>query len=210
MDQFNQMPVQKKPNPFKWILIGAGLFSCIFIVLCGVGFYLIQQEIEQTEEAYGETIVGMCNPIRTETVASDVTLSEEYPLQIVIFGEDSKTRHFWHDDLPGSWQADNKDETDLVVCVRDKEDIIEACEYTSIDDVDEETVGTLQRVQLSAEIFIFTTNGDLVNMLEVSGDIPAECPDTRRINGTEQEKGDPVSYAQFEDVIRPIVETNTE
>lgn len=172
--QFNQTPVQKKSSPLKWILIGAGLFSVLCIAICGVFYFIGNKAIEDTEEAYGENIVGMCNPIHTETIASDVILSETYPQQIVVFGEGSKTRHDWHDDLPGSWQAENRDETNLVVCVREKEDIIESCEYTSLDDADEETIGTLQRVQLSAELFVFTTDGDLVNILEVNGDIPAE------------------------------------
>ena len=208
--QFNQMPAQKKSSPLKWILTGVGLFSVLCIAICGVFYFIGNKAIKDTEEAYGETIVTMCNPIRTETIASDVILSETYPQQIVVFGEDSKTRHDWHDDLPGSWQAENKDETNLVVCVREKEEIIEACEYTSLDDANEETIGTLQRVQYGAELFIFTADGDLVNMLEVSGDMPAECPDTMRISGTDQQKGEAVTYAQFEDAIRPIVETSAE
>lgn len=208
--QFNQMPVQKKSSPLKWIFLGCGVFSILCIAICGVAFFFAQQEIEKTEEAYGETIIGMCNPIRTETVTPDPTLSEEYPRQIVIFGEESRMRHTWYDDLPNSWQADDKDETDLVVCIREVEDIIEECEYTSLDDTDGETIGTLQRVQYRVELFIFNVDGDLVNKLDSTGNAPAECPDTRRINGTEKEKGSKVTYAQFEDAIRPMVEASTE
>lgn len=209
MNQFDQAPAQKKSSLLKWILIGIGLFSIICIAICGVFFFLALQEIEKIEEAYGETIVGMCNPISTETVASDINLDDTYPRQIVIFGESDLTRHAWFNNLPKSWQADNKDEVDLVVCIREKEEVIEECEYTFDDEESSETA-VLQRVQYKADLFIFTADGDLVNTVEVNGKQPFECPDTRRIRGTEKEKADKVTYAQFEDTIRPLIESGAE
>ncbi len=206
--QFGQAPAPPKPSPMKWLLRGGCLVVIACLGLCSVIYFIAQRQIEQTEEAYGEDIVNMCNPIRTETV-TNVSLAEDYPYQVVVFGEGFVTKHSWHGDLPDAWQADDKDETDLVVCVREEEDIIEECPY-SADGEDSSDPAILQRVQKRVDLYIFTPNGELVEKVSVDGEIPAECPDTRRISGTEKEEGDAVTYAQFEDVLRPIVEASAD
>lgn len=208
--QFGQAPPPKKFNFMKWALAGGCMFSAMCIACCGVMIFFAQREVEKTEEAYGTDIVNMCNPIRTEIVNPDIHLDTASPLQLVVFKEDRVTKHTWHDDLPQTWQADNKDETDLVICVRETEEIIEECEYEFDDTADNSELAVLQRVQQQLKLYVFTVRGDLVEIVTVSGGLPAECPETRRISGTDQDEGPAVTYTQFEDALRPIIESTSD
>lgn len=120
---------------------------------------------------------------------------------IVIADEDGE-RHPWNDQVPEAWFPASAEETQLVVCVSEPEDVrIELCEFNGPD---------ISRYRPDTTISIFNSKtGELVVQQTFQGEDPRSCRfsedyDTTELHGYE------VSFEDIESWLRPYVESDAQ
>jgi hypothetical protein len=210
--QFNNQaqPFASDNNPRakksrRWMFVGCVGIMCIILAIGGTGVYLLsEQERKETAEAYGTTIVNMCDPIRGGDASLDnLGDNVEYPLKVVVFQEGLNITHIWQDSLPDEWQANKEDEVDAVICIHETEPkLVEECPYGEGDDQ-----ATMRREQQRYDLIFFNPEGAKIAEVEALGGMPDECPDEIRAEDgdVQKETGADIEYSDFEDAIRPIV-----
>jgi hypothetical protein len=185
-------------------IIGA-VVLVLAVVGSGILFAMYQQEIAETETTYGQEIVMLCNPIRGGGEADDdLLLERENPRKAVVFVENQRYLGEWHHNLKPEWQADVKEEVDLVICLRDTSEMVERCAYGS-----GSSTSYVERIQRSKEIHIFDVETQaLVVEMVLPGEDPTECPDTVYMEDgeTDYQHGGDITYAEFENAIRPYIQ----
>jgi hypothetical protein len=185
------------------LIIGGALFACAVIGVT-TAWIFYQQDIAQTQAAYGEEIVMLCNPIRGGGEASEDNLPvSSAPLKAVVFAENQLYVNGWYDDLNPEWQAETKEEVDLVICLRDRTEVVERCEYGG-------ATSFVERIQPLREVHIFNAETrTLITEMTLYGGDPPECPDSiyAEDGETEYQNGSAVTFADFENAIRPYIES---
>ncbi|MBN2305276.1 MAG: hypothetical protein JXQ72_12395, partial [Anaerolineae bacterium] len=105
-----------------------------------------------------------------------------------------ETRHGWHIKLPDEVRANNKAETDIVVCVsEERKNIVENCPYY---DDNNNRIFSVNRVQRYHDIFLLNAEtGGLIRTFQVTGGMPGTCPETKM---GERGKADTINGSQPE------------
>jgi hypothetical protein len=192
------------------VIIGM-IFGCVIVGFGGV-FAIFQQEVAATREVFGEDILKICDPIRGGT-ASEGNLpgDHSYPLQVVVIQEGMPYVGSLHDNLNLEWQAANREEIDIVICVRYTSQIVESCAYGDADD-EEEDMAFIEREQQLQEIFLFdpATRAKIAE-ITLEGALPEACPDQVRARdgSTRTQTGPEIEFSMFEDAIRPYITGNS-
>jgi hypothetical protein len=188
------------------IIIGV-VFLCTIIGIGGI-LLVFQQEVASTQEAFGEDILQICDPIRGGTADEDhMPEDRSYPLKAVVIQEGMSYVGRLHDDLNSEWQATSRDDVDIVICVRKTTRVIEECAYSDSDD-EEDDIAFIEREQRVQQISLFNPNTrDKIAEMTIEGALPEECPDVlqARDGSTRTQTGPEVEFGDFEDAIRPYI-----
>lgn len=197
---------QQSRNRFKtFALLFVGALVCGGVSL-SAAWALMQQDIADTRQRYG-SLVSFCNPIQPGN--ADINNLPEgggLPIRAVVFSEGQQYVGSLHDHLRAEWRASNADETDIVICTRQVQEVIEHCSYGSEDDTD--PTAFIKRIQHSLEIVLINAvTGGRIAETTVAGEAPERCPDQIfASNGTSRELiGPQVSSAEFENAVRPYL-----
>jgi hypothetical protein len=189
------------------VVLIVGVFLSCVLGGFGVVFAIFQQEVAATREAFGEEIVHMCDPIRGGAASNAHLPRGSYPLQAVVLKEGMPFVGSMHDDLNPQWQAANREEADIVICVRNTTQVVESCVYGDDNDAKED-LAFIEREQQVQEIFLFNpdTQGKIAE-ITLEGALPAECPYEMRASdgSTRTQTGPEVEFSDFEDAIRPYI-----
>ncbi len=179
---------------FKWLILGLGVFSILCIALCSVLFFLEERKIAKTQQTYGETITGICYFPDSRLSTDMPYVADELPRKVVIFALGQQTLHQWFDELPSDWQAETKSEVNLVICIKEQQDVVEICE-------DDES---RERIQHLLNLSFYTPDGKFITNETIFGDAPPECSSAERSRA--KLIGNKITYAQFENNLQLFVE----
>jgi hypothetical protein len=192
------------------VILCGMLFACAGTGIGGI-FALFQHEVAATQEAFGEDIPRICDPIRGGTASNSHLPRGSYPMQAVVLKEGMPFVGSMHDDLNPQWRAANREETDIVICVRNTTQVVESCAYGDENDAKDD-LSFIEREQQVQEIFLFNpdTQGKIAE-ITLEGALPAECPyEMRARDGiTRTQAGPEVEFSDFEDAIRPYITGNS-
>lgn len=198
----------------KWIILLTIVGILLVCAVTGFGglYAVFQQEVASTQEAFGEDMLQICDPIRGGTASiENLPADSSYPLQAVVIREGMPYLGSMHDDLNPEWRAANSDETDIVICVRNTTQVIEECAYGDRND-EEDDLAFIEREQQVQEIFLFhPETRDKIAEITLEGELPEQCPDQMRARdgSTRTQTGPEVEFGDFEDAIRPYITGNS-
>ncbi len=180
------------------------LVGIVAVVL--IGGYLNNKERDAVKKAYGSDVAKMCDPAAGGTADSANLPAGARPFLIVVLEEGDSMRHDWHKDLASQYKAGNKDELDVVVCVKERTEKLEACEYTTSGDTKNGKVDfTVDRKQRFADLVLLNASTGLrIAELTVDGEIPGPCPSQAR-STTPDLVGKEVSYNDFMIAVEPFI-----
>lgn len=189
-------------------VIGVLAVVCLvgIVALVLIGGYLLDKERDAVKKAYGSEVAKMCDPAGGGAADSANMPSGERPLQLLVLDDGDSTRHDWHKDLPSQYKADDQDELDVVVCVKERTETLEKCPYTTSDDTKKGDVAfTVDRKQHFADLVLLNgQTGRRISELTVEGELPGPCPSQAR-STTPDITGKDVSYNDFLTIIEPII-----
>ncbi|MCA9914888.1 MAG: hypothetical protein KC496_16155 [Anaerolineae bacterium] len=178
------------------ILFGgiAAFFACA--VIAGiVGFIMVAVEERNVTSAYGDQIASLCDPMPIGSTSLEYLPEGDAPQRLVLFRADSRQRHSWQQELPGTWRADSQEDVGLVGCVEETEEVLETCEYQRPSDEGSYTV-RVERVQhFTTLILVNPQTGRPIDSLTLQGEMPDSCPpDSEGLNSSQKIEGTDIPF----------------
>lgn len=188
------------------------IFVAVALVVCAaiaiIGYILVERERGAVEDAYGKEIAEMCNPPAGGSPDLANMPETAGPYKALVLEAGDTMRYEWHDDLDSDFRAKDRESVGLVVCVTERDEVIESCDYTPEDSEDDKDVAfTIDRVQKYTDLVVLNpANGLRVAELSARGAEPKACPDTARSSSNKVKyNGDDVSFNDFWIVIEPYL-----
>ena len=130
------------------------------------------------------------------------------PYRVTVVDYDG-TRHPWHNRLPDTIRAADRETPDVVACVTEnREKIVEDCPYYDYG-YSSGYLFSIQRIALYNDVFLLNPNtGTVFSVLRIWGTTPEYCPDTAMgEEGTvEKRYGEPPEYEAFYTELAKAVE----
>lgn len=154
--------------------------------------YLKQQARDQTAAAFGAELAAACSEVPSGRGDND-NAPEGDARVLVLVGGDSRW-HEWHSQVPEAARATSAEDTSVVICVEQTDEMVEQCDYQG--------GSTYTRYQREVTlVFLNAETGEIIERETLEGSEPGECPDTitTRNNSTSSQTtyGDFVTFEQF-------------
>ncbi|MCI0710926.1 MAG: hypothetical protein L0154_12260 [Chloroflexi bacterium] len=154
-------------NP--WVIVGI-VTAAVVAGLVIFAYYIDDQDPQLAVDVYGEQVEAFCDGAEDATVEGKLPDDVSYPLRIGLINGDIISRFQY--ELPDTWTSDRIDDLDIIFCIDFERVTIQECEYLSR----EEEEATVRRTQDVAHMYVFNTDGVLVDKFTIEGFIPPECP----------------------------------
>lgn len=176
VDAAAEYEVRRQRRSYTVLFGGIAAFFACAVIAGIIGFVMVAVEESSVTSAYGEEIASLCNPMPIGTTSLDHLPEGDTPQRLVLFRADSRQRHPWQQELPGTWRADSQEEVGLVGCVEETEEVVETCEYLRPTDEGSYTV-RIERIQYFATLILVNPQtGRPIDSLTLEGEMPDACP----------------------------------